>query len=551
MLRQLHVRNFALIDEAAAEFTPGLNVLTGETGAGKSILIDALGSALGQRAGAEVIRKGAESAYTELVFSTDDIPPERLKELDIEPEDGQLIVARRIFPGRNVYRINDETVTAGRVRALTEVLLDIHGQHEHQSLIKSSRQLEILDSFAGNEAAVLKERCAESFRLFKKAEEERAAFSLSEEERLRQADFLDYEIAEIESAAVKPGEKDSLTDEFRRLSQGEKIERAVSSVLTEISEQVSDALARAARQLSPVAGLDRPLQSLSEQLSTVEDLTSGLIRDASAYLRENNFEAARLEEISDRLDLIHRLESKYGDLSDRGEEILAKRLEERRRLTEYEELLGKAEKAREKAFYELSEACHALTSLRKNAVPALQDAITGALHELNFLSVDFRISLTDTAEPSANGRDKAEFLISLNPGSEPAALAKVASGGELSRIMLAIKTILADKDEIPTVIFDEIDTGISGRTAQLVGRKLKEISRYRQVLLITHLPQIAALADTHFGIEKWTDGQKTYTGIRRLDERASVAELARLLSGDEVTGSVLEAAKEMKRSFDP
>ena len=546
MLRNLHVKNFALIDDAAVEFKSGLNVLTGETGAGKSILIDALGSALGQRAGSEVIRRGAESAYTELVFSTDDIAAEKLAELELEPEDGQLIISRRILPGRNTYKINDETVTASRVRVVTECLLDIHGQHEHQSLLKTSKQLEILDSFAGNEASVLKSRCGEAYRAYKKAEEELASFTLSEEERLRRADFLDFEIGEIENAAIKPGEKDSLSDEFKRLSHGEKIERAVGSALAEISDNASDALNRASGQLSSVTGFDPSLMSLSEQLLTIEDLMDSLRREAEAYLQDNPYDEQRLNSVADRLDEIHRLENKYGDLSGRGEEILAKRREERRKLKEYEELRAEALKARETAFNALTEACSKLTSLRRSVIPPLTEAITAALQELNFLSVRFLIELKQTDMPSASGSDSVQFLISLNPGAEPEPLARVASGGELSRIMLAIKTILADQDDIPTVIFDEIDTGISGRTAQMVGRKLKEISRYRQVILITHLPQIAAMADAHFGIEKWTDNVRTYTGVRLLNEEESVRELARLLGGDQISESVLITARELK-----
>ena len=546
MLRNLHVKNFALIDDAAVEFKSGLNVLTGETGAGKSILIDALGSALGQRAGSEVIRRGAESAYTELVFSTDDIAAEKLAELELEPEDGQLIISRRILPGRNTYKINDETVTASRVRAVTECLLDIHGQHEHQSLLKTSKQLEILDSFAGNEASVLKSRCGEAYRAYKKAEEELASFTLSEEERLRRADFLDFEIGEIENAAIKPGEKDSLSDEFKRLSHGEKIERAVGSALAEISDNASDALNRASGQLSSVTGFDPSLMSLSEQLLTIEDLMDSLRREAEAYLQDNPYDEQRLNSVADRLDEIHRLENKYGDLSGRGEEILAKRREERRKLKEYEELRAEALKARETAFNALTEACSKLTSLRRSVIPPLTEAITAAQQELNFLSVRFLIELKQTDMPSASGSDSVQFLISLNPGAEPEPLARVASGGELSRIMLAIKTILADQDDIPTVIFDEIDTGISGRTAQMVGRKLKEISRYRQVILITHLPQIAAMADAHFGIEKWTDNVRTYTGVRLLNEEESVRELARLLGGDQISESVLITARELK-----
>ena len=545
MLRHLHVKNFALIDDAAVDFGPGLNVLTGETGAGKSILIDALGAALGQRAGSEVIRRGAENAYVELVFSVEDAVREKLTELETEPEDGMLIISRRIWPGRNTYHINDETVTAGRVRAVTECLLDIHGQHEHQSLLKPSKQLEILDAFAGPEAESLKARCAEAYHAWKKAEEKLASFTLSEEERIRRLDFLEFEIGEIEGAAVKPGEKDRLSGEFKRLSHGEKIERAVGTALTELSETASDAVSRAARQLSAVLAYDESLQPLAEELASVDDLVRSFSLDAEAYLRDNSCDAARLAEVGDRLDEIHRLENKYGDLSNRGEEILAKRAEERQKLISYEELRTEAVKARETAFNALTEACSALTSLRTNAAPVLEDAVVRALTELNFLSVVFTISLSET-EPSSNGADRAEYLISLNPGSDPAPLARVASGGELSRIMLAIKTILADRDEIPSVIFDEIDSGISGRTAQMVGRKLREISRYRQVLLITHLPQIAALADEHFGIEKQTDGVTTHTLIHCLSEEESVNELARLLGGDRISGSVLETAKEMK-----
>lgn len=548
MLRHLHVKNFALIDDAAVEFGPGLNVLTGETGAGKSILIDALGAALGQRAGSEVIRKGAENAYVELVFSAEDVSPEKLAKLEAEPEDGTFIVSRRIWPGRNTFRINDETVTAGRVRALTECLLDIHGQHEHQSLLKASKQLEILDAFSGPEAESLKSRCAEAYHAWKKAEEKLSSFTLSEEERIRRLDFLEYEISEIEGASVKPGEKERLSDEFKRLSHGEKIERAVGTALTELSETVSEAVGRAARQLSSVLSYDGALQPLAEELASVDDLMRSFSMDAEAYLRENSCDAAYLAEVGNRLDEIHRLESKYGDLSNRGEEILAKRAAERQELISYEELRTEALKARETAFNALTEACSALRSLRRSTVPLLEEAVVRALNELNFLSVVFTIALSETAEPSVNGADRAEYLISLNPGSDPAPLAKVASGGELSRIMLAIKTILADRDEIPSVIFDEIDSGISGRTAQMVGRKLKEISRYRQVLLITHLPQIAALADEHFGIEKQTDGVTTHTLVRRLNEEESVRELARLLGGDRISESVLETAKEMKNA---
>ena len=548
MLRHLHVKNFALIDDAAVEFGPGLNVLTGETGAGKSILIDALGAALGQRAGSEVIRRGAENAYVELVFSAEDLSPEKLAELEAEPEDGMFIVSRRIWPGRNTFRINDETVTAGRVRALTECLLDIHGQHEHQSLLKASKQLEILDAFAGPEAESLKSRCAEAYHAWKKAEEKLSSFTLSEEERIRRLDFLEYEISEIEGASVKPGEKDRLSDEFKRLSHGEKIERAVGTALAELSETASEAVGRAARQLSSVLSYDGALQPLAEELASVDDLMRSFSMDAEAYLRENSCDAAYLAEVGNRLDEIHRLESKYGDLSNRGEEILAKRAAERQELISYEELRTEALKARETAFNALTEACSALRSLRRSTVPLLEEAIVRALNELNFLSVVFTIALSETAEPSVNGADRAEYLISLNPGSDPAPLAKVASGGELSRIMLAIKTILADRDEIPSVIFDEIDSGISGRTAQMVGRKLKEISRDRQVHLITHLPQIAALADEHFGIEKQTDGVTTHTLVRRLNEEESVRELARLLGGDRISENVLETAKEMKNA---
>ena len=551
MLENLHVKNFAIIEETELDFKSGLNILTGETGAGKSILIDAVSAVLGLRTGPEVIRKGADSAYVEIVFS---VPEEdrkaELAALDISTEYDCIVISRKILPGRSIHKINDEIVTSAKARKATELLLDIHGQHEHQSLLKPAKHREILDSFIGSACRELKQKLAEAYKEWQQFQKEAASFEVPAEERIRRMDFLRFEIEEIEEAAVKPGEKEELTDLYRTMNHYDKIRTALIEVLSELGSDnpggAGESVSRAIRQLSPVSTYTAELTSLHDELLTVEDLLHGAVSEAEAFLDSSDFSEERFRETENRLDTIHHLESKYGLPADRLEEALEQRRDELDSWERYEERKAASEAALQKAEDVLKRLSDELHALRVKTAPALEDIIRRSLTELNFLSVEFKISVVSGGTYSLEGADDIEFLVALNPGEDPAPLAKVASGGELSRIMLAIKTILADKDDIPTVIFDEVDTGISGRTAQMVGRKLKEISRYRQVILITHLPQIAALADTHFGIDKLTENGRTHTRVHLLSEEETVGELARLLGGMNNSAEVISAARQLR-----
>ena len=552
MLLSCHVKNFALIEEAEIEFGPGLNVLTGETGAGKSILIDAISAGLGARTAPEMIRRGADEALIELVFSVEEESLIfALRDLDAEPEDGILLLSRRILPNRSLQKINDENVTAAKLRAVTDLLLDIHGQHEHQSLLKPQRQLEILDEYTGESCEREKTSVAEACKAYKAALKEREAYSLSEEERLRRLDFLNYEIGEIEAAAVRPHERDELMQRYKEMSSFEKIESGLGKgleLLSEGRENAADYIMQAYKEISRIVSLSPAMQEVLDELNTAEDILSETSQEIRSYLEESRFDPQELNETEKRLDDLNRLELKYGDLCDPENEALARREEERDKLEDYAARRETAFRKAEAAQKALEVHAARLSGLRKDAAPLLDQALTESLKNLNFLSVQVQTKLGCLPEAGPEGQDEACFMISLNPGEPLLPLQKAASGGELSRIMLALKTILADRDRIPTVIFDEIDSGISGLTAQKVGAKLKEISKYRQVLLITHLPQIAAPADRHYEISKQTAGSRTVTRVKLLDEEGSIDELARLMGGELKSESVRQAAEELRKN---
>ena len=551
MLESLHIKNFALIEEADVEFGPGLNVFSGETGAGKSILIDAISAALGGRAGAEMIRSGENEAYIELVFSVDreDIC-RKLKELGTEPDEGLLIIKRRIQPGRSLYRINDESVSAAALRSVTELLLDIHGQHEHQSLLNPATALEILDEYAGTEALAARGALLQAYHHHREAKKAWEALSLSEEERIRRMDYLDYEIREIREAAIRPGERRELKEKHKELSAFETIESSLSRALQFISqgqENASDSLMRAYGELNKVSSLSPGLEEILHEIREAEDILSGAEQEIRTYLEDNTYDPRILREMEERLDLINRLELKYGDLCDESNEALSQRLDERSKLEDYGILREKAQKALEEAYSALQNHGNRLSELRRDAAAHFDREIEKELRLLNFLSVAFETRLTKEEEIGTNGWERVRFMVSLNPGEALQPLNKVASGGELSRIMLAIKTLLAHRDKIPSVIFDEIDSGISGKTAQMVGEQLKKIASSRQVLLITHLPQIAAGADRHYEISKSVVQGRTQTFIKLLNEKEAVEEIARLMGGDQISESVRHAASELRR----
>ena len=545
MLLELQVKNLALIEQAQVEFGEGFNILTGETGAGKSIIIGSVNMALGGKASKDSIRQGADSAYIELLFSVGgDAQREALKAMEIFPsEDETLIISRKILPTRSVSKINDETVTTAKLRQVTALLMDIHGQHEHQSLMDIHKHLEILDAYGKGKIASWKEKIRREYQEYRKLKEKLSSMETGQEDRLREADFCRFEIENIEEAALKEGEEEELTSRYRKLSHMQRIMEALSSAY-EVLE--GDSLGRAVRDVDQVAGFDEDLSPIRDQLLDLEALSNELERSIQEYMDGCQFEESEFRQIEERLDVIRGLQAKYGPTIAQVFKVLEEKKKRLEELENYDEIREELKRKLSEAEKVLAGDCEQLSAIRNAAGKILAEKIKESLIDLNFLEVEFVMEFRRLDHYTIEGFDEAEFLISTNPGQPVRPLKAVASGGELSRIMLAIKTVLADTDEIPTLIFDEIDTGISGRTAQKVSEKLKEISRTHQVICITHLPQIASMADSHFEIAKSIKGKETVTNIRRLGREESIDELARLLGGAEITEAVRKNAKEMK-----
>lgn len=546
MLLDLHVKNLALIEKAEISFEEGLNILTGETGAGKSIIIGSVNIALGGKVPKDIIRQGAEYAYVELVFCVTE--PEKkalLQAMDVMlPEDGTLIISKKIMPSRSVSKINDETVTAAKLKEITSLLIDIYGQHEHQSLLYKSKHLQILDAYAKSNTIPLKNTIAQTYRTYRELQERIEALSMDKESRLREADFCRFEIEELENADLREGEEEELTVLYRRFQHGQKIMEGLSAADRALEgEGVSVAL----KEIDRVAEYDEALAPIRDQLYDADSIIRDIIHDISSYIDGFSFDEEEFQRIGDRLDIIHGLQAKYGD---RISDIMAQLEEKRKRLEELENhdlILEQLKKELAETERKLEEESRKLSKIRQKAAAEMVDRIRQGLIDLNFIDVQFDMKFEILDHYTPGGFDEAEFLISTNPGEPVRPLGTVASGGELSRIMLAIKAVLADTDEIPTLIFDEIDTGISGRTAQKVSEKLSYIGKSHQVICITHLPQIAAMADAHYEIAKAAADGRTTTTIRRLDEEQMVQELARLLGGAEITEAVYDNAREMKK----
>ena len=549
MLLELHVKNLALIEKADVEFGEGLNILTGETGAGKSIIIGSVTMALGGKAPKGSIRPGADYAYIELVFSvTGEEKRKALRELDVEPtEDGLVIISRKLTSARSISRINDETVTMARLSQITGLLLDIHGQHEHQSLLYKSKHLEILDAYVKAATQPVKQTIADRYRIYRSLEEKLRGFDLDAESRIREADFLRFEIEEIETSALKEGEEEELTSVYRRYSHSRRIAECLGASYEAVE---GDWLARALKEVEQASEYDESLGGVRDQLYDADSILRDAGREMSAYLDSMEMDEETFRKTEERLDLIHNLQAKYGPTV----EAIFQKLEQKKKrlgeLEDYDAHKKRMEQELEECRNGLEKLCTQLTGIRKKASGPLVKKIRQGLVDLNFLDVEFDMEFEKLDHFTPSGWDGAQFLISTNPGQPMRPLKDVASGGELSRIMLAIKTVLADSDDIPTLIFDEIDTGISGRTAQKVSEKLMLIARSHQVICITHLPQIAAMADSHFEIAKSASQGRTITTIRLLDRKASVEELARLLGGARITEAVLKNAGEMKELAD-
>ena len=555
MLRVLHVKNMALIEEEKIEFGDGLNILTGETGAGKSILIGSLGVALGSGSFKDYVPENADHASVELIFETQSGRVQAwLEEHDIPDMDGQIIISRSFRKGRSISRINGEVVPIGLVRELSSDLIDIHGQHEHQSLLYPKYHLQLVDDFAGKELEKKKERCRMLYQAYASASQKLKEALRDAGDRAKNMDFISFEVSEIDDAGLRLGEDEELENRFRFLSNAQKIMEALSVVQrltdgdgeTDASSQIS----RASGELSAVASYDEELMQLQSTLSDAEGMLSDFTRALSGYIDAFSYDEQEFSEVSDRLDLINHLKMKYGRTI---EDILSyrdARQQELDRLSNFDAYVSGLKAEVEKSRKELLEVCGDTTALRKTSAEKLTEQIVRSLRDLNFLDVRFEIHFEKLKEPSGNGMDEASFLISMNPGLPLRPLQHVASGGELSRIMLGIKTVMAKKDEIECLIFDEIDTGISGRTAQKVSEKMAQLSRDRQVIAITHLAQIASMADVHFLIEKRSEDGKTYTGVRQLTGEEITDELARILGGVQITDAVRATAAEMKRMAD-
>lgn len=551
MLTHLHVKNLALIREVEIDFTEGLNILTGETGAGKSIVIGSVSLALGGKVSREMVRPGADYGLAELVFLVNrEKQKEKLLELGITPEEDQVIISRKISDGRSINKINGETVTLSQLRETASLLIDVHGQHEHQSLLQKKKHLEILDEFAKEELGPVKEKLAGAFQNWKKLKKQLQEAQMDEESRLREISLLEFETDEIGKAELVPGEDEELERRYRRMTNARKLMEAAGSAyaLTGYEEEsgAGAVIGRAVRELQSAASFDEELSGLASLLSDVDGLLNDFNREMSDYLTSLEFDEKEFSETEERLNLLNYLKSRYGHTL---EEILAYHEKQEQRLAalqDYDRYLQDLEAQLKKAEEELQDLCAEASGIRQRYGKMLCEKIKEHLIDLNFLNVEFEMAFEELPEYTAQGKDSAEFLISTNPGEPLRPLMKIASGGELSRIMLAIKTVLADRDEIDTVIFDEIDVGISGRTAQKVSEKMMLIGRTRQVICITHLAQIAAMADSHYRIEKQVEEGETRTQIRRLSEKESIEELARILGGAEITDAVTKNAEEMR-----
>ena len=549
MLLSLHVKNFAIIDEVYVDFGPGMNILTGETGAGKSILLGSVNAALGGKVSKEMLGRNADYALAELIFDGEDEAVRELLESHEIPVEENLIISRRIADkGRSISRVNGEVVNTGFLKELSERLLEVYGQRENQTLLDTKNQLRLVDRFAKEKTGPLLSEIRTAYGAYRQTLREFEEVRSHAESRTRELSLLRYEHEEIERANPKPGEDTELEERYRILSNRSRLLEAAGEadrLLCTDSDSAADLVGRTLRQMGRVLSYDTKLDDIYREIEQVEQQLRDIGAGLSDYADDLDSDAGELAETEERLNLLNRLKAKYGktveDIRGYDKDLVLKidRLENFDRYLE--ELKGNVRKQEKK----LADLCGRLGEVRREAAGKLEVKIHDALTDLNFPDVIFRIAIEDVPM-TGDGTESAEFMISVNPGEPVRPLAKIASGGELSRISLAVKSVFAGKDEIETLILDEIDTGVSGRTAQKVAEKMAAIAKEHQILCITHLPQIAAFASKHFLIEKATDGTSTKTGVTPLNEEQTVKELARMLSGAQITDSVMANAKEMR-----
>ncbi len=553
MLYSLHVKDLALIKEQEIEFGEGLNVLTGETGAGKSVLIGSVNLALGSKADKDLIRTGADYALVELTFFVDnEITKSRIKEMDLPiEEDGTVILSRKIMDGRSICKVGGENVTVRQLRLLGELLINIHGQNDNQTLLQNKKHLEILDSFAGDKVLEHKKKLKEVWSLHEKIKAKLEETDIDEATRKREQDLAMFELEEIQGADLKEGEDEELETRYRRMANSLKITEAAGEarqlLFGEEGESASDAISGALQRLIAVSAYDESVKEVTDQLGDIDNLMTDLGHSLSAYLSDLEFDDEEFKNTEDRLDLINHLKDKYGNsIGD-----ILKYADEKQKqldiLSNLEEERARLQKELGDCLEEAKKICAKISDIRKKNAKVLAEQMKQALIDLNFLDVQFRIDvIPDEDHITSSGYDEAVFMISTNPGEQLRPLSEIASGGELSRIMLALKTVFADQDDIASLIFDEIDTGISGVTAWKVSEKLGKLAQSHQIICITHLPQIAAMYDRHFLIQKGLSDSRTITSISRLSDDESIDELGRMLGAGEVTDAVRQNAREMR-----
>lgn len=548
MLSNIHVKNFALIDEADIELSDNLNILTGETGAGKSILLGAVNLALGARTSKDVVKSDAEYALSELTFTgVSDRLKEKAESLGISLED-ELVISRKLYSnGKNVIRINGETFNASAVKQLTASLIDIYGQNENQTLNDRDKQLELVDHWVGDKAYQLKRTVQEEYSAYRTAKKELNELEIDPSSMSREIDRLQFEIKEIEEAAISEGEEEELKLEHSKLANSRLIVEGVSGAASLLydDDSVSDKLSAAIKCLVRVSEFDPELSQMYDSLVEADTRISEIYRELSDYLEDIPDDEEELLRVEERLDLISHLKQKYGNSVSMINAYLQNDRDRLEKLLNFENTRAAIMRRVESSEKSLVKLYDELSALRKAGAKELLEKVVSAMKDLNFNHVCFEISFNKKEGFFDNGTDEISFLISLNPGEALKPLERIASGGELSRIMLAIKSVMAVKDDIDTLIFDEIDTGISGRTAQMVAEKLALISGAHQVICITHLVQIASMADTHFYIEKSVEGQKTKVDISVISGERITDELSRMLSGAQITEGIRESAAEI------
>ena len=547
MLQLLHIENIAVIEEADITFDEGFNALTGETGAGKSIVIDAMGAVLGQRTSRDLIRTGAAKAFVSAMFSG--VPPlPVLEECGLEAEDGELLLQREIYAdGKNACRVGGRPVTVAQLRRVGGALLNIHGQHDGQQLLDEEQHGAYLDSFGRVEEELgAYAACYEAMEVTRK---KLKSLQMDEAEKERRMDSLTFQIKELEKAQLKPGEEEALLQRRNLLRNSEKFMSAVQGAVWSLTGgddgggAVSE-LREAAGAVSGVKGLDDRFGQLHERLENLYSEAYDVAETLRDLQDSFDFSPQELDELEGRADLLYRLKKKYGPTVEDMLAYLEKCREELDQIAFAADTTARLQKQLEKERGRAMKAARALSEARKAAAKRLEERIQEELRQLDMPKVRFAICFEEK-EPDALGIDVVRFLMSANVGEELRPINKVASGGELARIMLALKNVLAENELIGTLVFDEVDTGVSGRAAQKVAEKLAQVSRRKQVLCVTHLPQLAAMADTHFSVEKGEREGRTYTRVLRLDRERRKEELARLTGGQRVTSALLAGAEEL------